>query len=31
MQIGGREVACHFAEPLQVVIVDSPGASSATV
>jgi oligopeptide/dipeptide ABC transporter ATP-binding protein len=27
MQIGGRQVACHFAEPLQVVSVESNGTA----
>jgi len=27
LQIGGRQVACHFAEPLQVVAVDGVGAT----
>jgi len=31
MQIGGRQVACHFAEPLQVVTVDSPGTAASAV
>jgi oligopeptide/dipeptide ABC transporter ATP-binding protein len=29
LQVGGRQVACHFAEPLQVVSADSPDASAA--
>jgi oligopeptide/dipeptide ABC transporter ATP-binding protein len=30
MQIGGRDVACHFAEPLRVVSVDAPKSEPAT-
>jgi oligopeptide/dipeptide ABC transporter ATP-binding protein len=30
LQIGGRQVACHFAEPLQIVVVDSNGAAAAS-
>jgi peptide/nickel transport system ATP-binding protein/oligopeptide transport system ATP-binding protein len=30
LEIGGRQVACHFAEPLRVVTVDKPG-TGATV
>jgi oligopeptide/dipeptide ABC transporter ATP-binding protein len=29
MQIGGRQVACHFAEPLQVVTIEPNGAAKA--
>jgi peptide/nickel transport system ATP-binding protein/oligopeptide transport system ATP-binding protein len=30
MQIGGRQVACHFAEPLQVVTLESNGSATTT-
>jgi peptide/nickel transport system ATP-binding protein/oligopeptide transport system ATP-binding protein len=30
MQIGGRQVACHFAEPLQVVVAESNGSATTT-
>jgi peptide/nickel transport system ATP-binding protein/oligopeptide transport system ATP-binding protein len=31
LQIGGRQVACHFAEPLAVVSVDTTGTAASSV